>query len=117
MMRKIQKLISQLMVLIIMGSLVVTPPVKADAADALTPYREKLAELNRELRVNYSFPSEEQLVADGETYADLVKFYTDMTMAEFRDYIVDAYEKAIATEDQTLSGQQGGCRRLSVNSD
>lgn len=100
-MRKIQTLLSLLMLLAIMGSFLLTPVAEADAADALTPYREKLTELNRELRTSYVFPSEEQLAAEGETYADLTEFYTSMTLEEFRDYVVAAYERAIATADQT----------------
>ena len=100
-MRKIQKLLSLLMVMIVMGSFLLMPSMKVDAVDALTPYREKLAELNMELKTSYAFPSEEQLAKNGESYADLVEFYTDMTLAEFRDYVLDAYQRAISSVDQT----------------
>ena len=100
-MRKIQKLVSLLMAMTVMASFLLLPSAKAGAADALTPYREKLAELNRELRTSYAFPSEEQLAEEGESYADLVEFYTSMTLEEFRDYVLDAYQKSIASVDQT----------------
>lgn len=100
-MRKIQKLLSLLMLMLVMSSFLLTPFLKADAADALTPYREKLAELNRELRTSYTFPSEEQLEENGESYAELVEFYTSMTLVEFRDYVLNAYQRAIASEDQS----------------
>lgn len=100
-MRKIQKVLSLVMIMAVMGGYLLSPVTKADAADALTPYREKLAELNTELRTNYAFPLEEQLTEEGESYADLVEFYTSMTMEEFRDYVMDAYQRAIASEDQT----------------
>lgn len=100
-MRKIQKLLSLFIFMAVLGNFVMFPFVKADAADVLAPYREKLAELNRELGTSYTFPSEEQLAAGGETYADLVEFYSNMTLEEFRDYVVDAYQRAIASMDQT----------------
>lgn len=101
MMGKIQKLSSLIMVIVVMGSFLLIPSIKTDAADALMPYREKLAELNVDLKTSYTFPSEEQLAKEGETYADLVEFYTNMTLEEFRDYVLDAYQRAIASEDQT----------------
>ena len=100
-MRKIQKLLSLLLVMTVLTSFLLLPSVKANAVDALTPYREKLAELNMELGTSYAFPSEEQLAECGETYADLIEFYTDMTLAEFRDYVLDAYQRAISSVDQT----------------
>lgn len=100
-MRRNQKWLSLLMTMVVMGSFSLMPVTKVNAADALTPYREKLEELNMELRTNYDFPSEEQLIENGEDYADLVEFYTNMTLVEFRDYVVDAYERAIASADQT----------------
>lgn len=102
-MRKIQKLLSMLMVITVMTSFLLLPSAKANAVDVLTPYREKLAELNMEMGTSYAFPSEEQLAEEGESYADLVEFYTSMTMAEFRDYVLDAYQKSIASVDQTSS--------------
>lgn len=100
-MKKIQKFLSLVMLMAITGSYLLTPAAKVDAADALTPYREKLAELNIELRTSYAFPSEEQLIEDGESYADMVEFYSNMTLEEFRGYVLDAYQRAIASEDQT----------------
>lgn len=100
-MKKIQKVVSLAIVVAILASFLWMPSVTADAADALTPYREELAELNQKLRTSYDFPSEEQLAENGESYADLLKFYSSMTIAEFRDYVMDAYQGTIAVEDQT----------------
>lgn len=100
-MQKIQKVLSMAMVLAVLGSSLLRPSVHTDAADALTPYREELAELNQKLRTSYSFPSEEQLAEYGESYADLLEFCRSMTIAEFREYVMDAYQRAIASEDQS----------------
>lgn len=54
--------------------------------DALRPYEEKLEELNEELGTNFELASTE-----GDTYDELVEFYTQMTMDEFEEYIRKAY--------------------------
>lgn len=96
-----QKLLSLVIFMVVFSNFVMLPFVKADAADVLTPYREELAALNRELGTSYAFPSEKELAANGEDSADLAEFYTNMTLEDFRDYVLDAYQRAIASEDQT----------------
>lgn len=60
--------------------------------DALLPYEEKLEELNKELGTNYELSA-----TDGDTYDEVVEFYSQMTINEFEEYIRKAY--AGETED------------------
>lgn len=62
--------------------------------DSLAPYYAILEEINEKLGTNYAFSSEEQLMEMGESYSDLVEFYTKMSMEEFKDYVQKAHKNA-----------------------
>ncbi|MCM1552582.1 MAG: hypothetical protein NC092_07825 [Butyrivibrio sp.] len=60
---------------------------KEEVTDNLVPYEEKLTLLNNELGTDYVlFPTE------NTTYDEMVAFYTAMSLAEFEEYIRNAYE-------------------------
>lgn len=59
--------------------------------DSLSPYRTVMEELNVQLGTDYTFPTAEQMEDNGECYADLVDLYTKMSIDEFKDYVITAY--------------------------
>ncbi len=61
--------------------------VKAEEPLSLGDYQKELDRINQELGINYSFPSEELLKAEGRTPNDVEKFFQQMSIEEFRDYI------------------------------
>lgn len=63
--------------------------------DELTPYQDVLNTLNAQLGTHYAFPSEDDLTASGETYNDVVEFYTAMSMDEFEEFVLSAHENEI----------------------
>lgn len=60
--------------------------------DSLAPYRTVLEELNVQLGTDYTFPTAEQMENNGECYVDLVEFYNKMSIDEFKDYVITAYD-------------------------
>ena len=59
--------------------------------DSLVQYRTVLEELNEQLGTDYAFPTKEQMKDNGESYSDLVQFYSKMSIDEFKDYVIRAY--------------------------
>ena len=55
----------------------------------LSDYQAELDKINEELGTNYSFPTEDLLKAEGRTLKDVEEFFQQMTLEEFRDYIID----------------------------
>lgn len=98
-MKNMKKIIDLIVILTVMGSSILSSPFSISASDALSPYREMLAQLNTELGTEYTFPSEGELAENGEDYADLVQYYTAMDREEFREYVVDAYQREVAAEN------------------
>ena len=89
-----KKIISFSMVLVLFYAIFLVPTritVKAND-DGLAKYRIALEELNSQLGTNYTFPTASQIEENGESYSDLVEFYTSMTISEFRNYVIMAYE-------------------------
>lgn len=93
-MKKISKLVKGVfgigMVLLLSVMLIVDNKniVMAETVDnALFSYLQKLEELNDELGTNY-----ELCATEGDSYDELVSFYTEMTLSEFEQYIREAHE-------------------------
>lgn len=58
-------------------------------------YQQILDEMNNELNTNYRFPSEEEMLKKGETYQDLVDFYSAMSVDEFKQYVYSAHQNVL----------------------
>lgn len=73
------------------------------AEDKLMPYREVLIEMNNKLGTDYSFPEETQLQENGQKQDDIVKFFSRMTLEQFRKYIYKAYLNQISNGSNQYS--------------
>lgn len=82
-------------------------PLPAQAVDSLSDYQTVLDEVNAELGINYTFPTVELLKEQGDTYSDLVQFYTSMSLEEFRNYVIAAYDNELDQKDEKKSVDEG----------
>lgn len=68
-----------------------------DLNTALLPYAQELEKINFELGTDYIFVPNDEL--SEVEYNELVDFYQQMTLEEFRDYIFKAYENDISYQN------------------
>lgn len=95
-------IISLCLVLALLCSLFMLPADVNAEQNSLAPYYAVLEEMNEELKTDYMFPSAVQMEEAGESYSELVEFYTSMSMDEFRSYVRAAYDNE-AKEDKCYS--------------
>lgn len=72
---------------------------KSIRGNDLAIYENELLKLNEELGTDYQLSPTE-----GDTYEDMVAFYTGMTIEEFVTYIREAYEKEMEFDKRVGEG-------------
>lgn len=100
-----KKVILGLVFILLFSLFTVMSSEKAVAGeDSLSTYYAILAELNEELGTDYMFLTTEQLADNGESYSDLVEFYSAMSPEQFRVYIIEAHENETKGSDIFTAG-------------
>lgn len=93
--------------------------IAADAKDVLLPYRDKLAEFNEKMGTQYKIPTESELQVVNNTLEELKAFYTNMSIEEFENYIMELHIQNISSEKelhQQLVNEENGIMPLAKDS-
>lgn len=88
-----KRMIKKIAVMSLAFSILVSQGVMAYASegtDSFHMYEEKLEELNNELGTTYQLTP-----AAGESYEDMVNYFSTMSMEEFEEYIKGCYESEV----------------------
>lgn len=88
-----KRMIKKIVVMSLAFSILMNHGVMAHASEGIDDfymYEEKLEELNNELGTTYQLTP-----AAGESYEDMVNYFSAMSMEEFEEYIKDCYESEV----------------------
>ncbi len=61
----------------------------------LSDYQAELDRINEELGTDFCFPTEDVLKAEGRTNKDVEEFFQQMTLEDFRNYVIDASQNSL----------------------
>lgn len=64
------------------------------SGDAIQIYRNELKQMNEEMGTNYQIISEQDCNEVNMTYDEVIEFYQNMTLEEFRAYIVQLHNQS-----------------------
>lgn len=70
------------------------------SGDAIQIYRDELEQMNVEMGTNYQIISEQDCNEIDMTYDEVIEFYQDMTLEEFRTYIIQLHNQGVAVDQK-----------------
>lgn len=69
------------------------PNISNAEENPMQAYEQKLVEINERLGTSYKIASEQELEGTEITYNELVAFYSEMSLAEFEEYILELHSQ------------------------
>ncbi len=77
---------------------------KAKSLMLLSDYQKELDAINSEFGTNYCFPTDEILKKEGRSIEEVEKYFQQMTLNEFKDYVYSAIQADIAYTNDNTTG-------------
>lgn len=93
------KLVYFMTFVLVCSALVVPLNVSAETFNDINVYEKELDKINKELGTDYAFPTDDVVEEGAVSKKELSKFYSSMSINEFRKYVMDAHNNEIKSKN------------------